>query len=188
MKIFKVFVNAFLLFCLTLIISSGCKDFDRRTQFKTTYSNRVVLDTTNTSGTDGEVKSDTLIVDFIGTVEDHSATESKIESVKMVSIALEIDKGKSPGYANFNLLKDLEVYLTGKGMDEILIGTTDSIPQNIKYFEIRVIPEDEDFEDLVKTNEFTCRMKFTPTEKVRDSSYIIKITPTYLIDTRRFGV
>ena len=188
MKILKIIVNAVLLFCLTLIISSGCKDFDRRTQFRTTYSNRVVLDSNNTVGTSSEVKSDTLKVDFIATVKDHSATENSIESVKLLTIGMEIDKAKSPGNANFNVIKDLEVYLNGKGMDEMLIGATDSIPQNIKYFEIKVIPVDEDFEDLVKTNEFTCRMKFTPKERIKDSSYTIKITPTYLVDTKRFGV
>mgnify|MGYP000911208205 CR=1 FL=1 len=188
MKIFKTIVNAVLLFCLTLIVSSGCSDFDRLTQFRTTYSNRVVLDTINTKGTSSEVKSDTLIVDFISTVKDHSATENSIESVKLITIGMEIDKNKSPDYANFNIIKDLEVYLTGKGMDEILIGSTDSIPTNVKYFEIKVIPVDEDFEDLVKSDQFTCRMKFTPREQIKDSSYVIKITPTYLVDTRRFGV
>ncbi len=188
MKIFKTIVNTVFLIFLTLFVSSGCKDFDRRTQFRTTYSNRVVLDTINTKGTSSEVKSDTLIVDFLGTVKDHSSTENSIESVKLVTIGMEIDKGRSPDYANFNIIKDLEVYLTGKGMDEILIGSTDSIPSNIKYFEIKVIPVDDDFEDLVKSEEFTCRMKFTPREPIKDSSYVIKITPTYLVDTRKFGI
>ena len=101
---------------------------------------------------------------------------------------MEIDKDKSPDYANFNIIKDLRGLPNGKGMDEILIGSTDSIPTNVKYFEIKVIPVDEDFEDLVKSDQFTCRMKFTPREQIKDSSYVIKITPTYLVDTRRFGV
>ena len=46
----------------------------------------------------------------------------------------------------------------------------------------------DDFEDLVKSEEFTCRMKFTPREPIKDSSYVIKITPTYLVDTRKFGI
>ncbi|MFT7591615.1 MAG: hypothetical protein ACI9UJ_001539 [bacterium] len=188
MKILKVFVNASLLFTLTLIISAGCKDFDRRTQFNTTYTNRVILDSNNTNGTSGEATSDTLIVDFIGTVEDHSATENGIESVKIVRLALEIDKLKSHAGANFNVLDNLEVFIRGKGIDEVLIGSTDSIPSNIKYFEIKVIPENEDFEDLIKTEEFTCRMKFTPNTRILDSAYVIKITATYLIDTKRFGI
>jgi hypothetical protein len=188
MKNVKVIVNIVILLCLALTVSVGCKDFDRRTQFNTTYTNRVVLDSNNTMSASGEVSSDTLIVDFIGTVEDHSSTENSIESVKLVSIGIEIDRLKSPSYANFNVLKDLEVYLKGKGMDEILIGSTDSIPSNIRYFEIKVIPVDEDFEDLVKTEEYTCRVKFTPNSKIADSSYVVKITPTYLIDTKKFGV
>lgn len=188
MKILKVIVNTVLLLCLTLIVSVGCKDFDRRTQFNTTYSNRVILDSNNTKSTGGEVFSDTLKVDFIGTVEDHSATENSIESVKLVRISLEIDKVKSPPSANFNIIQDLEIYLKGKGMDEILIGTTDSVPKNISYFEIRVIPENEDFVDLVKTEEYTCRMKFTPASQIQDSAYVVKITPTYLVDTKKLGI
>ena len=188
MKFLKVYVNASLLLTLMLIVSVGCKDFDRRTQFNTTYTNRVILDSNNTSGSTGEVNSDTLIVDFIGTVEDHSATENGIESVKLVALALEIDKTKSPTGANFNIVDNLEIYLRGKGLDEVLIGKTDSVPANIKYFEIKVIPVNEDFEELVKTEEFTCRMKFTNSTRVQDSAYVIKITPTYLIDTKRFGI
>jgi predicted S18 family serine protease len=188
MKVLKVIVNAILLLCLTMMVSIGCKDFDRRTQFNTTYTNRVVLDSNNTKSNTGEVHSDTLIVDFIGTVEDHSSTENSIESVKLVGISLEIDKVKSPAGANFNVLKDLEVFLKGKGMDEIKIGATDSIPSNISYFEIKVIPENDDFEDLVKTEEFTCRMTYTANSMVVDSSYVVKITPTYLVDTKKFGI
>lgn len=147
-----------------------------------------MLDSNNTKSTTGEVSSDTLNVDFIGTVEDHNSTENSIESVKLVKISLEIDRRKSPSNANFNILKDLEIYLTGKGMDEILIGATDSIPSNIRYFEIKVIPENEDFEDLVKTEEYTCRMKYTTNARVMDSAYVVKITPTYLIDTKKFGI
>ena len=62
MKILKVTVNTFLLMCLALIVSVGCKDFDRRTQFNTTYSNRVLLDSNNTKDPTGEVRSDTLKV------------------------------------------------------------------------------------------------------------------------------
>lgn len=189
MKIFKVIVNTGLLMCLALMVSVGCKDFDRRTQFNITYTNRVMLDSNNTKATTGEVISDTLKVDFIGTVEDHSSTENSIESVKLVRISLEIDKRKSPANANFNVIKDLDIFLKGKGMDEILIGSTDSIPSNIRYFEIKVIPSDEDFEDLVKTEEFICRMKYTTNARVMtDSAYVIKITPTYLVDTKKFGI
>ena len=188
MKILKVTVNTFLLMCLALIVSVGCKDFDRRTQFNTTYSNRVLLGSNNTKDPTGEVRSDTLKVDFIGTVEDHSSTENSIESVKLVRISLEIDKVKSPANANFNVLKDLEIFLKGKGMDEILIGRTDSIPLNISYFEIKVIPENDDFEDLVKTEEYVCRMKYTTKARVMDSAYVVKITPTYLVDTKKFGI
>ena len=134
MKIFKTIVNAVLLFCLTLIVSSGCSDFDRLTQFRTTYSNRVVLDTINTKGTSSEVKSDTLIVDFISTVKDHSATENSIESVKLITIGMEIDKNKSPDYLKAVFSKILKLaykktsaYITDDGKEYLVTASPNKI-------------------------------------------------------------
>ncbi len=172
-----------------ILVSTGCSDFDRRTQFSTTYTNRVVLDSNNTKvGVEHDVLSDTLLVDFFKTVENHNSKESKIESVMLESVSLEIDKFKSKGNVNFNFLSDFEIYLKGKGMDEILIGKSDSIPKSARYFEVKVVPEGEDFLDLIKTEEFQCRLKFNTNTQYQDSTMVIMITPSYLVDTKKFGI
>ncbi len=170
--------------------SIGCSDFDRRTQFNMTYTNRVVLDSSNTKpGLKHDITSDTLKVDFLGLVRDHSSTENGIESVKMVGLSVEIDKKKSPDRGNFDFIRNMEIFIQGKGMDEFQLGNVDSVPLGrVKYFEIKVIPEGEDLTDFVKTEEFVCRMKYTTNKPVPDTAVVVKITPTYLVDTKKFGV
>jgi len=173
---------------ISLIVSSGCGDFDRRTQFNTTYANRITLDSGNTKpGSEMEAKSDTLIVDFIGTVKDHSSSESSIESVVISGLSIEVDPFKSDKSENLGFLESMEIYLKGKDVDEVLLAKTDSVP-SYRYFEIQVIPEGEDFTDLIKTEEFTCRMVYTTKRQLTDSAVVVKITPEYLIDTRVFGI
>lgn len=173
---------------ISLIVSSGCGDFDRRTQFNTTYANRITFDSGNTKpGSEMEANSDTLIVDFIGTVKDHSSSESSIESVVISGLSIEVDPFKSDKSENLGFLESMEIYLKGKDMDEVLLAKTDSVPP-YRYFEIQVIPEGEDFTDLIKTEEFTCRMVYTTTRQLTDSAVVVKITPEYLIDTRVFGI
>ena len=179
--------------CLSLIsallfVTPGCSDFDRRTQFNTTYANRITLDSTNTvPGEDYVIHSDTLKVDFIGTVQDHNSSESNIESVVISKISVEVDHEKSARSENVGFIKTMEVFLKGKDMDEVLIASVDSIP-NFRYFELPVLPAGEDFTDLVKTEEFTCRVSYTTDRRLTDSSIVVKITPDYLIDTRKFGI
>jgi hypothetical protein len=69
----------------------------------------------------------------------------------------------------------------------VLLAKTDSVPP-YRYFEIQVIPEGEDFTDLIRTEEFTCRMVYTTKRQLTDSAVVVKITPEYLIDTRVFGI
>ncbi len=175
---------------LLIFVSFGCSDFDRRTQFNATYTNRVILDSNNTlPGNQHEVFSDTLVVDFIGLLVDHNSNENGLESVSLVGLSIEIDKKKSPDSGNFDFLRNIEIFLKGKNTQEFLIGRADSVPQGkIRYFEIRVVPEDEDFSDFVKSEEFICRMKYSTDNRIKDSAIVIKVTPTYLIDTKKFGV
>ncbi|MBO6516324.1 MAG: hypothetical protein JJ975_07215 [Bacteroidia bacterium] len=180
-----VFISSLLLF-----VAFGCADFDRRTQFNATYTNRVVLDSANTvPSTQHEVISDTLPVDFLGLVRDHSSNENGIESVSLVAVSVEIDKKKSPKAGTFDFLRNMEIFLRGKDTEEFLIGKADSVPNGgVRYFEVKVLQEEKDFTDFVKSEEFICRMKYTTDKRVQDSAIVIKITPTYLVDTKKFGV
>lgn len=186
----RAIIRLSLVIILTQLLSAGCSDFDRRTQFNMTYINRVELDSSNTKpGGKQEVISDTLDVDFEGLVRDHSSTLNSVEGITMVGLSLEIDGKKSPDSASFDFLRSFELHLRGKDMQDILIGKVDSVPRGrVKYFETNVIPDGEDFTDLIKSERFTCRMIYTTYKPVLDSSVVIMITPKYLVDTKKFGV
>ncbi|MCB9262225.1 MAG: hypothetical protein H6607_07605 [Flavobacteriales bacterium] len=172
------------------LVWGGCANFDARTQFIATFVNRFVLDSTNTSiSTDLEAFSDTLITDFEGLIEDHSSSYNKLESSTMESLALEIDGLKSASTANFDFLKNFEIYIKGKDMDEFLLGGADSVPLGARYFEFR--PEDaaKDYTDLLKGNEFTCRMTYQTNSRIlTDSAVVVKVVPKYRMDTKKFGI
>ncbi len=179
--------NAITSLILGLTLLTSCSDFDRRTKFMTSYTNRVTF---TTNGTSNEIKvgSDTIVQNFMQTVRDHDASERNIESVMMAGVSLEIDRKLSPEFANFDFLKGVKVYLKAKGHEEVLIANVRVVPEGgYGYFETHVIPKGRDFQELLLSNEFTCRLEFT-TDSDFVSGTVVKIITTYHVDTKRFGV
>ncbi len=172
---------------LSLILFASCNDFDRRTKFKTSYTNRVTF---TKSGAPSQIliESDTLTQDLMKVVNDHGASSGSIEAVWMSGLSLEIDRKKSPEFANFDFLKEVKIFLRPKGKKEIMVGRIEHVPEGeIEFFETRVLQTEMDFLDILKTNEFTYRLEFT-TDKDFDSGTVIKIIALYSVDTKRLGV
>lgn len=173
-----------------LFVAIGCSDFDRRTQFNTTYINRITLDSMNTKpGIEHEVFSDTLNTDFDELLNDHNSDVKSIENVRMEALSIEIDRKKSSRNGNFNFLKNLRVFIKGKDAGEFLIGKADSVPDGgVSYFEMKVLEEGKDFTDFLKSEQFICRVKYRTESPVRDTAVVIKIVPNYRIDTKKLGI
>lgn len=179
-----------LIFALILIptLFWNCKKFDERTKFDVTYINRVIFDSTSTSQETGMVLSDTLIMDFSQDLKDHDTRKSKIEYVRMRLFHVEIDRIKSPAASNMNFLKSVEFYQIGEGGEDLLVAKTDSVPNDVGYFEMGILFDlDKDLTSLLINDTSRYKVVYNTEYNVL-VPVVLKLGAKYEIDSKKFGI
>lgn len=91
----------------------------------------------------------------------------------------------SPEGQDFAFLNDLYLYLRADGLDEILIASAEDIPESIGNV-LELNPEDKDFKEYIKKDEFTLRVKAV-TDKITNRDVTINVYTEYLVDARILG-
>jgi hypothetical protein len=169
---------------------TSCSDFDRRTQFRTSYTNRISFGSETTLPHEDyyDRTTDTLIQDLMRVVKDHGAPANSVEHVYLDVLSLEIDRTKSHPGADLDFLKNIQIYVCGEGSEEILLGMANEIPEGgYSYLEIKVIPKGRDMLELLKSKEMTCRVVYGVDHPIRNN-VVVKVTSIYHVDTKRLGV
>lgn len=167
---------------------SSCGDFDRRTQFRTSYTNRVTFDQESTASSPKETLSDKLNQSLASTVKDHGAPENSVEHVELSALSLEIDENKSGELADLDFLKHVKVFLKADGKDEIILGEIEEVPQGgFTYVEMSLMTFGVNFKEYLETDKFQCRLEYTTDQEIPEQ-LVVKISAIYKVDTKRFGI
>ncbi len=176
------------IFLLAILIVSGlfsgsCKKISELTQFDLKYN----TETTIEAGVATLLPFDVNTPDIQSQTEDefqgHKTAKNLIQSITLKELKISIT---APEEQNFDFLKNLEIYISSDGMEELKLAWKTEIPENIGK-EIVLDNSDADIKPYLLSEKFRLRLK-TTTDKVLNNDVQIKIANIFRVDANILGL
>lgn len=152
------------------------------TQFDMDYEASVVIQ----NGTGVSVPFTVLTPDIESNSESefevNDTRKDKIEEIRLTKMRLEIT---SPPGMEFDFLKDIELFISADGLDEILLAYIYDMDNSVGS-SINVTCSESDFQEYIKKDKFKLRVR-TVSDEYNLSDVEIKIFSTFNVDAKLIG-
>lgn len=114
--------------------------------------------------------------------EVNDTRKDKIEHITLKSLKLEIT---SPAGQEFDFLKDIELFISADGLDEMKLATIYEIENSVGNT-INLTCLDSDFQEYIKSDEVNLRVR-TVSDELNLFDVEVKINATFLVDAKLIG-
>lgn len=172
----KRLTSRILMLGLIVTVLFGCKKVEV-VKFDMTYERTIIIP----NGTDISVPHITVMSGNLSNSESefeaNKTNKEEIEDISLTSLNMEII---SPTGEEFDFIEDVELYISADGVDEMLLAYVYNM-QNIVGNTISLTCAQSDFQEFIKQDKFTLRVK-TISDEFNSSDVEIKISSTFLVE------
>ena len=111
---------------VVLLAFSGCKVLDKLTQFHIKYDTEVVIPATLGVNLPFDIPTPDIATNSNSEFQVHNTHKNLIDIINLTKMDLTI---ASPSTANFNFLKDIEIYMSTSSLPKVKIAWLYNIPK-----------------------------------------------------------
>ncbi len=172
----------FLPFLIALICLGSCKRFDRLTQFNLTYDTKTRI----SNGTSINIPFSVLTPDVETNSETefevHDTRKDKIQRITLNALKINIE---APSGQEFDFLKEVEIFISADGLNEVLLASKYNIDDSHTY-ELILDVSGTDFQEYIKKDKFVLRVR-TVTDQTLFQDVDINIRSEFFVDAKALG-
>ncbi|MCC6286860.1 MAG: hypothetical protein IT249_03155 [Chitinophagaceae bacterium] len=173
----------FAITCALALLSTSCKKISKLTKFDINYSSETTIE----AGVATLIPFDVNTPDVETQSEDqfagHNTGKNLIQSITLKQLKISII---SPEEQNFDFLKNIEVYISAEGQEEVKAAWKNDMADAAAK-EIVLDISTADLKPYLMSNKYKLRLK-TTTDKVLNKDVQIKIANTFLVDANVLGL
>lgn len=92
----------------------------------------------------------------------------------------------SPANGNFNFLKNIEIYISADGLDDVKVASLENIPNNAAM-PLQLVVDTVNLKQYILKDKFGLKVKAI-TDEMTTSEYQISINTTFLVDAKIAGL
>ncbi|MEA3445893.1 MAG: hypothetical protein U9R19_14335 [Bacteroidota bacterium] len=165
------------------ILIQGCNAIDKLTIFDIDYSDEIVIPSAIGINLPFNVFTPEISTNSESTFEINDTRKDLVEEIKIKKLKLSII---SPANADFSFLNSINIYLNADGLDEMLLGWNNDIPNDAGNT-IELELSNEDFQEFIKKDEINLRVN-TVTDKLLLSDHELKVDAVFRVNAKILGV
>lgn len=174
---------SWLLLAASPVLLGSCKKLSNLTKFNVTYTTESTIQAGVATFLPFDVMTPSVTTESSSEFEGHNTAKNLIQSVKLNRLQLTIT---SPDGRTFDFLKNIEIYISSEGNEEVLLAQKDNIPDT-QGAQLELDAGSAELKKYIMSDAFSLRLKVT-TDKVINQDIKIKIASTFKIDANVLGL
>jgi len=174
----------YIFFVLIIALSStltSCKK-GGLTQFDIDYESSIVIQNVTGINTPFSFLTPDVESNSESEFEVNDTRKDKIQEIRLTALRLEI---VDPPGQEFDFLKDVELFISADGLDEILLAYKYDIDNAVGSV-LNMTCSENDFQEYIKKDKFKLRVR-TVSDEVVMSDIEVKIYSTFNVDAKLIG-
>ncbi|MFT3703245.1 MAG: hypothetical protein QM802_12785 [Agriterribacter sp.] len=168
---------------LATTIFASCKKLKDLTKFDLNYNTQTTIQAGVATALPFDVFTPDVTTESQSEFQGHNTASNLIESIKLKKMNLTIT---SPNGRKFDFLKDIEIYLSADGEEEILVAHKYDIPDTVGN-ELQLDAGTDDLKNYLTKDKYKLRLKVT-TDKVINEDINVNIGTTFTVDANILGL
>ncbi len=169
---------------VTLLLTTGCKKFDEKTQFTYSLEEDIVIPSVIGVNLPFNIPTTDIATNIDHELEIRNRKKKRIEKIYLTRLEMNI---KSPAMATFNFLKDVTIYLEADGLPRVEVAAQQNLTNtNARYL---IIPtrNTTDLTDYIKKDKINIHVEVVTDETIfQDITVTVK--PTFWVDVKVLGI
>ena len=161
----------------------GCEAIDRLTMFNMDYQTNYTVPASTVINLPIDILTPDITTNSTSTFQQNDTRADLVESIKLNSLTLTLE---NPEDSNFNFLKELRIFLSADGLQEIEIAfVTDNPNSGTKTLQLETTGAE--LREYIKKPEFQLRVQ-TITDQAISRNHDIRIDCRFRVDAEVLGV
>ena len=166
-----------------LLLTFSCKEVDKLTQFNMDYTSSITIPATFGIDIPIDIWTPNIPTNSETEFESNNTAKNLIEEIVMTKMSMTIS---SPANANFDFLKEIEIYISADGIAEKRVAWLTDIPQSgLKTIELET--SSDDLKEYIKADKYKLNTK-TVTRQFISHDTDIEIKNTFYVDAKILGI
>lgn len=170
------------LFAFFVATITGCRQFDKLTQFEMPYTETVVIPASTGINLPFNLFSPDVETNSEATFAINDTRKDLVEEIRLTSLAVE---HQSPAGEDFSFLKSVRIYISAEGLTEVQIAWKENIPDTAGTL-ISLDVSGDDLKEYIKKDKFTLRVN-TVTDEFLTADHEVKIHSVFFVDAKILG-
>lgn len=168
------------LIVLVIIFFSSCNKIDELLTFKINDSTEFVIENAVAVNLPFDIPTPSITTDSETEFKNNNTASNLVKNIYLDKLQLTITQ---PNDATFSFLKQITIYISSNGKEEIMLASKTNIDENAT--QISLDPTDARLDDYVKSESYSLRTEVT-TNKIVTNSITIKADMTFTITANPF--
>ena len=168
---------------LSITTFTSCKKLKELTQFDINYNTETTIQAGVAAALPFDIFTPDVTTESQSEFQGHKTASNLIQSIKLKKIILTIT---SPDGRQFDFLKDIEIYLSAGGEEEVLIASKYDIPETTGNA-LQLDPGTAELKNYLIKDKYKLRLKVT-TRKVINQDIKVNVGNTFKVDANILGL
>ncbi len=161
----------------------ACDKLDELTMFDLDYTTNITIQSTSILNTPFDIVTPETTTNSQQEFENNNTNTDLVESVKLTQLTLNLE---TPASGDFDFLNDIAIYINADGLEERLIASRVSIPEDgSRTLELEV--EDTELKAYIQGDTYTLRTE-TTTDQTIEADHEIEIYTKFRVDAKILGL
>lgn len=169
--------------CVATLFSTSCKKISELTKFDLKYNTEGTIQAGLGTLVPFDVNTPDVPTQSQEEFEGHNTGKNLIQAVQLKELKISII---TPEDQNFDFLKNVEVYISAEGQQEVKIAWKSDLPDT-QAKEIVLDCADTNLKNYIMSDKYKLRLK-TTTDKVLNKDVDVKIANTFRVDANVLGL
>lgn len=168
-------------FSLIVLMTSGCKDLDKLTQFNMEFNQSFVIPASTGVNLPFNIMTPDVQTNSSSTFSNNKTRKDLVDEIKLTKLELTIT---SPANADFSFLKSVSIYISAPGLTETKIAYKDEVPTNAGTL-LALDVSGVDLKEYIKADKFSLRLN-TVTDELLASDHTLNARSNFFVNAKIF--
>lgn len=166
-----------------LLTFTACDKLDELTKFNIDYTTNITIQSTSILDAPFDIVTPETTTNSQQEFENNNTNADLVESVKLTKLTLNL---QTPESGDFDFLNDIAIYINADGLEERLIASSTSIPEDgARTLDLDVV--DTELKEYIQGETYTLRTE-TTTDQTIESDHDIEIYTRFRVDAKILGL
>lgn len=170
-----------ILFLAVVLIS--CDSLSKLTQFEMPFTASVTIPKSTPINLPFNLPTPAIETNSAAFFSSKNISTDLIDKIVLKKLEMTVT---SPANGNFNFLKNIEIYISADGLDDVKIASLENIPNNAAM-PLQLTVESVNLKQYILKEKFALKVKAT-TDEIITSDYQISVSTTFLVDAKIAGL